>query len=90
MPLNCDCYDGCWGDHSENWPRVIVPTGAFILLKGKPGTLQRQTVSEALFAAAVKLLPHGTYVWGGRADKDDLLRVEKPEYVDVILKEVMI
>lgn len=20
MPLNCDCYGGCWGDHSKNWP----------------------------------------------------------------------
>ncbi len=20
MPLSCDCYGGCWGDHSKNWP----------------------------------------------------------------------
>ena len=22
MPLRCDCYPGCWGDHSEGWPSV--------------------------------------------------------------------
>jgi hypothetical protein len=22
MPLSCDCYGGCWGDHSEGWPAI--------------------------------------------------------------------
>ena len=22
MPLGCDCYGGCWGDHSKNWPDI--------------------------------------------------------------------
>lgn len=22
MPLSCDCYGGCWGDHSKNWPDI--------------------------------------------------------------------
>ena len=21
MPLGCDCYPGCWGDHSVLWPK---------------------------------------------------------------------
>lgn len=25
MPLSCDCYGGCWGDHSAKWPKVVVP-----------------------------------------------------------------
>jgi NTP pyrophosphatase (non-canonical NTP hydrolase) len=27
-PLGCDCYPGCWGDHSENWPRVGISSTA--------------------------------------------------------------
>lgn len=22
MPLACDCFDGCWGAHSKEWPVV--------------------------------------------------------------------
>lgn len=22
MKLSCDCYPGCWGTHSENWPEI--------------------------------------------------------------------
>lgn len=25
MPLSCDCYAGCWGDHSKGWPSVPQP-----------------------------------------------------------------
>ena len=25
MPLSCDCYPGCWGAHSKDWPLVINP-----------------------------------------------------------------
>ena len=25
MPLSCDCYGGCWGDHSKGWPSVPQP-----------------------------------------------------------------
>lgn len=27
-PLGCDCYGGCWGDHSESWPRLLFTTKA--------------------------------------------------------------
>lgn len=23
MPLNCDCYAGCWAKHSERWARYF-------------------------------------------------------------------
>lgn len=25
MPLSCDCYGGCWGDHAKDWPTVEIP-----------------------------------------------------------------
>lgn len=25
MPLTCDCYGGCWGDHAKDWPKVAIP-----------------------------------------------------------------
>lgn len=28
IALSCDCYPGCWGDHSEDWPQVDDPDGA--------------------------------------------------------------
>ena len=43
MPLNCDCYAGCWGDHSEGWPEI-------------------QDTDDKYRAAAIGLLPYGTYV----------------------------
>ena len=24
--LGCDCYGGCWGDHSKDWPKLIFET----------------------------------------------------------------
>lgn len=46
MPLSCDCYPGCWGDHSRDWPlvpfngapksdtrvvvRAVVPRGSYV------------------------------------------------------------
>jgi hypothetical protein len=24
VPLSCDCYPGCWGDHSKDWPLVTL------------------------------------------------------------------
>lgn len=24
-PLGCDCYGGCWGDHSADWHKVRTP-----------------------------------------------------------------
>ncbi len=41
--LSCDCYGGCWGDHSANWPSIeykdaneaarirnVVPYGRYV------------------------------------------------------------
>ena len=29
MTLSCDCYAGCWGDHSEGWPEIHDPDGVY-------------------------------------------------------------
>ena len=47
MPLNCDCYPGCWADHSEGWPSIEVPFD-------KPG--------NAVRIARLADLPRGSYV----------------------------
>jgi NTP pyrophosphatase (non-canonical NTP hydrolase) len=53
MPLNCDCYGGCWGDHSKGWPTI------FFLTKDE---------ATRVFTACWKVLgiPHGSYVLDGR------------------------
>jgi len=48
MPLNCDCYPGCWGDHvlERNW---FSYTGT-------------KRVCDSLYRISVSILPRGTYV----------------------------
>lgn len=76
MPLSCDCYGGCWGDHSQQWPRVA----------GTPTPVEQtkhQTVSAeamAYYRLAQKVLPYGTYVF-----MSDHLRVETNELMRTLL-----
>ncbi len=47
MPLSCDCYPGCWGVHSQDWPEIWEP----------------RTMSQGEFYRLVhKLVPYGSYV----------------------------
>jgi len=46
MPLSCDCYPGCWAEHSENWS-CIQGTPEFI---------------SSFYEIARRVLPHGSYV----------------------------
>lgn len=83
MPLDCDCYGGCWGDHSEIWPRLKWPAG--IVIKCREG----ESVRQRLMRAVREVVPYGSYVNGGRTGQDDMIRLEKEEYVDAVLKEIM-
>lgn len=47
MPLNCDCYPGCWGDHSELWPEIICAD------KDRAREVRKRIMS---------LVPYGSYV----------------------------
>jgi len=49
MPLECDCYDGCWGNHSKDWPEVDYS-----------GTQRRPSQVEGFVHGAV---PYGSYVF---------------------------
>ena len=47
MPLSCDCYDGCWGDHSKHWPSIRATNGISI---------------DVLWAVSKRVVPYGSYV----------------------------
>ena len=48
-PLSCDCYGGCWGDHSKDWPKVLIGD---------------ERLARAIHAACWShlKLPYGSYV----------------------------
>jgi hypothetical protein len=47
MSLSCDCYPGCWGDHSKDWTLVEFKGGA----------------DKSMTRAAIRLVvPYGSYV----------------------------
>ncbi len=46
MPLTCDCFPGCWGAHSKDWPLVVNPF------------LDREEVRKTVMA----VVPYGSYV----------------------------
>lgn len=46
MPLNCDCYAGCWKEHSNSWPKIM----------------HTESILNELYFRCVKILPRGTYV----------------------------
>ncbi len=48
MPLSCDCYPGCWCDHSKDWP--------FVPFDGTP--LDARDTQVAVQA----VVPYGSYV----------------------------
>ncbi len=64
-PLSCDCYDGCWGEHSEGWERIgseetarqwwklaqrSLPYGTYVL--GRRLRVQTSDLKLKLLAAA--------------------------------------
>ncbi len=57
MPLSCDCYGGCWGDHSKDWPSItdkdkslrklaiqVLPYGTYVIMDNR---LRIETVALA-------------------------------------------
>lgn len=47
MPLSCDCYPGCWGQHSLTWAKVVNSS---------------EGQAQSMFRSCVKVLRYGTYV----------------------------
>lgn len=52
MPLSCDYYGGCWGDHSKDWPAISL------------SKLNKEEVRQLREVIRDKCL-HGTYVDAG-------------------------
>jgi NTP pyrophosphatase (non-canonical NTP hydrolase) len=49
VPLSCDCYPGCWGNHSTGWPSVFIEDS--------------KKLDAAYWACWKQLnIPHGSYV----------------------------
>lgn len=57
-PLSCDCYDGCWGDHSQDWTQVQIPAE----LIAQAGRVQYPRVHAAGRIVRAAGVPHGSYV----------------------------
>lgn len=68
MPLSCDCYGGCWAEHSKGWPRVTLPDPARL---------------DALYRDCWETLkiPHGSYVL---VASELELRLETEEYREMV------
>ena len=47
MPLSCDCYSGCWAEHSKTWKKVLH---------------RSEAEAQAMFRGCVQVLRYGTYV----------------------------
>lgn len=80
MPLACDCYGGCWGDHSEGWPEVPftdaawkraveqLPYGSYVRVRD-----DSEPKSEATWRA-----------WTGQRPQLGVIRIEQEEYRAII------
>ncbi len=51
-PLSCDCYGGCWGDHSVAWSKITIADSS-----------KRQIAFRACWETLK--IPHGSYVLAG-------------------------
>jgi len=64
MPLSCDCYPGCWGEHSKHWPSVLLPEGMTQRQIGDAGipygsfVTTRQTIRFETMELLTKFLAH--------------------------------
>lgn len=62
-PLSCDCYGGCWGDHSETWPRL-----EFLTKEGANEAYRLCHQSKKMgdnLPASERCVPYGSYVLSG-------------------------
>jgi hypothetical protein len=80
MPLSCDCYGGCWGVHSKNWPHIKVTPEDLTPFKDS-----HHPVMSFLHAVTKghTLIPYGSYVI---SDKE--IRVETEEYKAWLLEAI--
>lgn len=71
MPLNCDCYGGCWGDHSKDWPLVAFTND--YRTNPMPAWARKALLDSGI--------PYGSFVITNHG-----IRVERAEYVPVLVE----
>lgn len=81
MPLSCDCYPGCWGDHATSWLAVEIP-------KDRIARARLLNPRYPEHVAAVQLceeagVPYGSYVTTG-----NLLSIETPKLVQAVINVI--
>ena len=79
MALNCDCYPGCWGDHSDGWSEISDPDDKY--RRAAIGTLEYGTyvfmpenvvrVENDRLAAELKMAVDQTSEEGTSHDRHD-------------------
>ena len=65
-PLGCDCYPGCWGEHSKHWHQLSPKS------IDKIGDLMRLANKHTSYGRVVTLADHVRFQLG-----DDYIRVRK-------------
>lgn len=67
--LGCDCYPGCWGQHSAQWPKIVfAPAGSYGEAQScaeEAHRLCHQEKEKYVPRPATDRLPHGSYVLVG-------------------------
>lgn len=81
MPLSCDCYAGCWWEHSKEWPSVTIPEELIEAERGRSVHYPDVAARAKLVNAAE--LPYGSYVSDGI-----LLRVETSAYLAQVVDAI--
>lgn len=62
-PLSCDCYGGCWGDHSATWSKMVFHDTADA---NEAWRLCHQDPEIGVQRPRSERVPHGSYVLAGR------------------------
>lgn len=78
MPLSCDCYGGCWGTHSTDWPSVPIPQRMLDKAAAAGSQYPSSTIANPILRQLN--LPYGTYVV-----VKDAIRVEREEYLQPVM-----
>ena len=73
MPLSCDCWPGCWGVHSRDWPCLLVDRDSHLLAR------------QYLLTKDI----YGSYVTMGEVEGFSELRLETDELMEDLFLHLM-
>jgi hypothetical protein len=79
MPLGrCDCYGGCWGDHSVDWPSIKLSLALM-----EEGRLKNPRYPSS--AIGNRILREANVPYGCAVVMPDSIRLETPEFLAAVL-----